>query len=190
MDNYSNICFSGENKTYRNKMARSLNSLNEGNVIELLDFYFPNFNRGDVTEFIKCISKAKITIDELHYFAEKIKPHLQVILTMQDNELTQVQILDYSIIIFAGTDNTEIKTDDEIRMIMNSLINNGIDYSSGTRYSKRDEIGDYTMSPLYSIINYISTEEDNIENEPISYSLNDEEYHLGENNKSIYNDAF
>lgn len=192
MDNYYNICFHRTNETDEITLLNSRSELNEENVTELLNFYFPTVSKGDVKVFIQNVARAKITLDELYFFAEKIKPHLNTILTIQGDSLTQVEILDYSIKIFAGTDNTESKTDDEIRMMLNKLIgesNNHDNFSTFPEYSNKDDIGSYTISPLYSVINYINTEENKEKNEPVNIQFDNEGLNLNGDNSAVYNDV-
>ena len=192
MDNYHNICFHRVNETDNISLINSRNELNEENVTELLNFYFPAVSKGDVKVFIQNVAYAKITLDELYFFAEKIKPHLNAILTIKGESLTQVEILDYSIKIFAGMDNTKNKTDDEIRMILNELINEGYNrdnFSSISKYSNKDDIGSYTVSPLYSVINYFDVEKNIDENEPVAIQFDDEEFNIKGDSSTVYNDV-
>ena len=52
MNRYGNTNSMEVNKINSNKLFNSTNVLNEENLIELLDYYFPAFNTGNIADFI------------------------------------------------------------------------------------------------------------------------------------------
>jgi hypothetical protein len=96
-----------ENKV---KIIRPIYTVTETNLIELLDYYFPNVKHGDIQSRISIINIAKITLDDLEYVAEMILPHLQLIWSAFEDEYpTQSNIIDFALETFYdfNWDNSE-----------------------------------------------------------------------------------
>lgn len=189
MDKLYNICFNTEGEN-NNKPFRFSGNLTEENVIELLDYYYPSLKRGNIKRFIENINKAKITFGELVYLAEKISPHLQTILDMVSEKPTQVDVLDFAIEIFMDTERNVALMNDEKSIIVERLKN--ITSASEIenefpKYFTKDEIGYFTISPVYSIINYVD-----FDNSDSYQAMNDrvnaeEQMVLYERNSSLFN---
>jgi len=100
-----------KNDAYSNrpKRYRPLYSVTEENLIQLLDYYFPNLKRGDIDSFLTSIKRTKIKLNELEYYAEQIYPHLYSIWNMLGKIPTQINILDYALESFVdyNWDNSE-----------------------------------------------------------------------------------
>ncbi len=189
MDRLNTICFNtdGENNY---KPFRFSGSLTEDNIMELLDYYYPSLKRGNIKRFIENIIKAKISFGELVYLAEKISPHLQTIQDMLGEKPTQVDVLDFAIEIFIDTESNGIIINDERSVIVERLKNIASASEIENKFPKyftKDEIGYYTISPLYSIINYVDFDNSDSYQAMDNRVNNEEQMVLYERNSSLFN---
>ena len=189
MDRLNSVCFNtdGENNY---KPFGLTGNLTEDNIIELLDYYYPSLIRGNIRKFIENINNAKISFGELVYLAEKTSPHLQTIRDMVSEIPSQVDVLDLAIEIFINTDINCTLINDERSVIAERLKN--ITSTSEMenefpKYFTKDEIGYYTISPLYSIINYVDFDSSDSYQVMDNTVNSEEEMILYERNSSLFN---
>lgn len=94
---------------FQSKQFRPEYNITKENLIQLLDYYFPYLEQGDIDNFYKNIIQANYKLNELEFIAEKILSRLSSLQHMLDKKPSQVNILDYALEIYVDQswDNSE-----------------------------------------------------------------------------------
>lgn len=131
---------------------RPFYKVNENNILELMDYYFPGLEKGDYISLTKRIIQSKISLNELEYISEKLLPHLQIIWYSVRENPTQANLLDYAIECFVDNNwdssEKELERINTITELKKATVGvQKFDYSK--EYEPRVAIEHYYFSELY-----------------------------------------
>jgi hypothetical protein len=179
-----------ETSSSESKKYRPVYKVTEENLIQLLDYYFPNLMRGDMDSFLKSMIRTNINLNELEYYAEQIYPFLRVIREMLEKIPTQINILDYALEIFLDTDwDRSEKEIERIKIIedLREYKNDVLKYNHSKEYHSVNDISYYIIDQAFFDIGY-SDEQDYEESRGAGSDYYDDEYEGPDWTESEYYD--
>lgn len=163
---------------------RPMYSVNEENLKELLDYYFPGLETGNIKQICRSIRDRKYSLNELEYLCSKMLRHLQSMWDLLEKEPTQVNMLDYLIECFIDENWDGLEKDIDRLMVVKELKNKVekiYQYSHQKEFNLANDIKFHFISPLYLHSNAL-IDFDNVE------KLENSEWDDGENNMENEND--